>query len=293
MAYTFPSSPADGDIFEQYKWNATDSVWNLNLPETMPNDIAASGGTEVTSGGYKYHTFTASDNFTVSAPGTCDVLIVSGGGAGGAVGSDRGAGGGGAGSVRLIQNVYFDTGSTFITVGAGGAGVSPTSAGSPGNYSDVNGIREPGGGGGGRDGFVAPSGACSGGNGDRQSQAPTALPGYGFRGGTTSGLDPDSGAGGGGMGAVGASVGSGQGGAGGAGINTYSAWATATSTGDSGYYGGGGGGRGESSIGSGGIGGGGAGASSGSANTGGGGGGNRGATSGSGGSGLVIVRYPV
>ena len=66
--------------------------------------ISATGGTIVTADGFKYHTFTSSGTFAVSA-GTVDiqVLMVAGGGGGGqdlwrlsTSGEGRGAGGGGA-----------------------------------------------------------------------------------------------------------------------------------------------------------------------------------------------------
>ena len=66
---------------------------------------AGSGGTEVTSGGFKYHTFTASGTFTVSKKGLFEVLVIGGGGGGGGyVGAGGGAGG------TTYDNVYFDTG---------------------------------------------------------------------------------------------------------------------------------------------------------------------------------------
>ena len=61
--------------------------------------FAATGGTEVTSGGYKYHKFDSSGTFSVSsAPGgsTVEVLCIAGGGAGGGA---NGGGGGGAGGL--------------------------------------------------------------------------------------------------------------------------------------------------------------------------------------------------
>ena len=45
--------------------------------------VVASGGTETTVGGYKIHTFNSSGTFTVTAGGRVDILVVSGGGAGG------------------------------------------------------------------------------------------------------------------------------------------------------------------------------------------------------------------
>ncbi len=105
--------------------------------------------------------------------------------------------------------------------------------------------------------------------------------------------------GGGGAGAASAASTSGTGTAGGIGLD-YSTWATATSSGDSGYFAGGGGGAGRTNGGAaGGTGGGGAGGTNtgtdGTTNTGGGGGGTAPTsgtnTPGAGGSGIVIVRY--
>ena len=79
-----------------------------------------------------------------------------------------------------------------------------------------------------------------------------------------------------------------------AGSNTYSVWATATNSGDSGYYAGGGaGGGGTASVLGGAGGGGNANNGPGDANTGGGGGGNKNSTLGAGGSGIVIIRHAV
>lgn len=245
--------------------------------ETTPSSPVASGGVVVTSGGYKYHTFTSSGTFTVTDPGLVDVLLVAGGGGGS-------RGGGGAGAVLLFENYYVFSGSNTATVGTGG------STGNPGGVSKFEELIAPGGGSGGAYEFIGNSGPCGGGSGagDGSVGAGQVLPGFGFRGGSGEANEPGTGrsGGGGGMGAVGANGSSG--GNGGAGTDEYSTWATATSTGDSGYFSGGGGG----SSGSGGIGGGGNAGSNGDANTGGGGGGST-SSGGNGGSGLVIVRYEV
>ena len=55
--------------------------------------LAASGGTELTSGAYKYHTFTSSGTLTVSSAGIGEVLLVGGGGAGGSDGGSNNCGG--------------------------------------------------------------------------------------------------------------------------------------------------------------------------------------------------------
>jgi hypothetical protein len=277
-----------------------------------------SGGTEVTSGGYKYHTFTSSGTFTVNAPGTFEVLVVAGGGAGGyrLAGLVSNFGGGGAGGA-INDTVYLPTGNHTVVVGAGGA-VDNTPNG---DHSSLGTYLTAFGGGKGAgyqtgtptapDVAISLSGynGGSGGGGRSTTSADRTYIGYGVanqgndggygHSGTTS---SDGGGGGGGAGADGAAGTATIGGDGGDGIN-LSAWATATSTGDSGYYAGGGGGaRYAANAGSGGLGGGGKGddrgsgsaSTSGSANTGGGGGGSYSTlTPGTGGSGIVIIRYAV
>lgn len=260
--------------------------------ETTPSSPVASGGVVVTSGGFKYHTFTSSGTFTVTDQGIVDVLIIAGGGGGGSgTGDGRRAGGGGGGGVLLYKDYFVSAGGITVTVGAGGA------ADNPGNFSGFDEIKVPGGGHGGRTEGIGQTGACAGGSGagDGDIQASKALPGFGFRGG--SGEDTQRAAGGGGgYGAVGSNASGTTGGNGGAGTDAFSSFASATSTGDSGYYAGGGGGSGDGANGSGGAGGGGNAGNSGgagTANTGGGGGGGGTSTGGAGGSGLVIVKYAV
>jgi hypothetical protein len=283
--------------------------------------IAATGGTESTSGNYKIHTFNSSSNFVVSSISnqshTVEYLVVAGGG-GGAGGGGIG-GGGGAGGFRT-NYPSPDTGATTIaaqtypiTVGGGGSG----NGYSGGNASNGNGststfstITSAGGGGGGTGpaspgGGGQPGGSGGGENGGHGSGNTT------YRGtGNTPPVSPPQGnpggvandgtnaplryaAGGGGGASTAGSNGSGaprEGGAGGSG--------TANSiTGSSVTYAGGGGGGGPQGGGSASGGGGygvncspGSGAT-GTANKGGGGGGGGTGTSGTGGSGVVILRY--
>lgn len=260
--------------------------------------LEASGGTEVTSGGYKYHTFTSSGSLTVSKAGLCEVLVISGGGGGAQGGAGgRGGGGGGGGAPINFSGVYLSADSHTVTVGAGGApGNYPTQAPS-GNKSSIGVVEAPGGGGGGSRHVAGSGGACGGGSGDRGGPG-TVLPGYGFVGGANISIT-NSGGGGGGWLDAGSPPVSGTGGAGGDGTNAYSVWATATSTGDAGYFCGGGGGGASNNGGAGGLGGGGVGGSNNGTdtdadvNTGGGGGGEENTTAGNGGSGLVIVRYAI
>lgn len=152
--------------------------------------IQATGGTVTTAGGYKTHTFLASDNFSVTAkpPGAqVSVLIVGGGGGGGA-----GVGGGGGAGGYTTFSVAVNEGQTYpITVGGGGAGATDMGAGgpygsdgvlrpgSPGNSSSAFGNTAAGGGYGAGQwgGAVGGSGSSGGG---------AASGGSGFAGGTGS-----------------------------------------------------------------------------------------------------------
>ena len=233
----------------------------------------ATGGTITSDVSYFYHTFKTGGFFVPNQALSCDVLVVAGGGGGG----NSGSGGGGAGGLLGFTSQSLTSGTSYTaTVGAGGAigtvGVDSqfgTLTLVKGGGIGGNPTTRPGGNGG-------SGGGAQGGFGDYPGGSPTS--GQGFAGGAGTAAAAGSG---GGAGAVGAT-----GGAGGIGLNTYSSWATATSTGVSGYYAGGGGGGGNA----GGTGGGGSGATAGIANTGGGGGGANGSSAG--GSGIVIIRYP-
>ena len=258
-----------------------------------PQFVAASGGTETTSGDYKIHSFTGPGTFTITNVGNSggnnkiDYMVVAGGGGGG--GEDGGGGGGGGGGYRESQRpdaAPLYTASPLktttsledlpatgypITVGGGGTGV-PTSFGSnaprggSGSNSIFSTITSAGGGGGGG-GSSNPAGNVrsgapggSGGGGSRSGGAggagntPPVSPSQGNNGGASGGAGN---CGGGGGGAIGVGTGAAcqpGGGPGGAG--------TATSiTGSPLSFSGGGGGNSESagSRGTGGPGGGGAG----------------------------------
>jgi hypothetical protein len=267
----------------------------------------ATGGIITEDSQYWYHTFGASGAFVPKQSLTCDVLVVAGGGGGGTFG------GGGAGGLLNFASQSLSPANYNVTVGGGGARATINTAtqgtngvdsqfgsltlvkggGGGGAYSNT--LKDGLNGGSGGGGAVGPSGAPAGVGG-----SPTS--GQGFAGGNGITVDTAAG-GGGGAGAVGVAattggVGTGLGGAGGAGLNTYSSWATATSTGVSGFYAGGGGGSGNTTAGAGGSGGGATAANSANnagsttANTGGGGGGAFASFTGSAGaSGIVIVRY--
>jgi hypothetical protein len=261
---------------------------------------ATGGDVIVQDGSYWYHAFRTTGAFVPRQALTADVLVIAGGGSGG----NFGGAGGGAGGLLALTSQSISTAQT-VTIGAGGAGVVPSGRqGNSGSNSVFGSSTATGGGGGGAESSNGKNGGSGGGagggaGGPGTGTGGTGVSGQGFRGGNGSGAGDSGGAGGGGAGAVGANGTGGEtGGNGGVGTNTYSTWATATSTGASGYYAGGGGGATGTGVGggTGGLGGGTGGHSgtNATANTGGGGGARwNGGTSSAGGSGIVIVRYAI
>ena len=225
--------------------------------------FSTSGGTEITSGGYKYHVFTSPGTFTMSG-GTKDLeylVVAGGGGGGGASSSSTGAGGGGgAGGLRQGTLPAVAVGSYPVTVGTGGAGTN--GQGTAGNNSVFSTITAYGGGAGGS-GYPQQAGGAGGsgggGGGDNPSlSGGTATPGDGGNpGGSSAGPSGDNAGGGGGAGAAGGNAvqspgESRRGGSGGAG-SPHPAYAgpiiapaipstTQTAIGPTGLYAGGGGG---------------------------------------------------
>ena len=325
------------DATEGWK-NVQDSTSNV----TGNPNIVASGGTETTCGDCKIHTFTGPGTFTVSNLASCSAnnvvsyLVVAGGASGGA--SD--GGGGGAGGFREVKspvtpytaspldgypsapNRVTVTATAFpITVGAGGAAISGTTAkGNNGSNSVFSTITSAGGGGGGvntspqpgnkgQDGGSGGGGGRDGatGNGGGDGNTPPVSPPQGNNGGTSPPGGWTGGGGGGGAtaagtGGSGGTPGSEVAGNGGAGATTSingtptaragGGGASAAGTAPSGSGIGGTGGGGQGGIGTGPAT---RGANSGTTNTGSGGGGDYGPTpefvSGAGGSGIVIIRY--
>lgn len=302
-------TPVSGSFLANSTFSFYAVAAKATTPATAPK---ATGGNIVANDGtYWYHAFLTSGYFTPQTNLTCDYLVVAGGGAGG-VGAGSWGGGGGAGGYRTTLDSTaqaFALGTNyFCTVGAGGVGTANRgTTNTSGNNSSIIGgsisFSATGGGRGGNEAFFQTGGnGGSGGGGNYQ-----ANPGSGNAGGYTpvegyAGATARSGnnsSGGGGAAAVGSTLN------GGAGRNTNSAWATATTTGVSGYYAGGGGSGDYPAMtsGSGGLGGGGNGSPNGTGpgvagvrGTGGGGGGSNGNgthAGGNGGSGIIIIRYPM
>ena len=312
VSTTAPSSPAAGDMwFDSTSGTAVMYVWSGSAWDQMSNKFSATGGTVTTASNYKYHTFTSSGTFTSEGAASVDFLLVAGGASSGSTSSHNGSwsGGGGAGGAIQTNSYTVSAQDYSIVIGAGGShranGSNSTAFGSTaigGGYPGTNIDNAANGGSG---------GGAGGDNASYINGQGSGTSGQGNAGGAGYDPAPEGCGGGGGKGAVGGAAGSGGAGTGGAGIN-LSAWATATSTGDGGYYAGGGGGAsgrgdtGGASNAAGGAGGGGTGGvgqyasnagaggarngTAGDANTGGGAGG---AGAINGGSGIVIIRYQI
>ena len=294
--------------------------------------ISATGGTVVTEGDFKYHTFTGPGTFCVSAAGNSQgsnkiqYLVVAGGGSGAGQncnGCGRHGGGGGAGGYRCSETGLCAAVQAYsIAVGGGGAGNAyPANNGSNSTFSTIT---SAGGGRGGGGDDTPKAGGPGGSGGGTGRGMPTSCVGAGNTppvsppqgnpgaAATPPASNPQTNGGGGGAGAAATPKNGAVASPGGDGKNTLSAWASATSTGDNGYYAGGGGGGAHGTptspayFGAGGAGGGGNGGAanadnpgeSATANTGGGGGGGTtvggsGAcqAGGAGGSGIVILKY--
>ena len=227
----------------------------------------ATGGTKITTTSHTYHVFTEPGSFIQndSTSRVMSVLIVAGGGAGGAIYYSAGGGGGG---VVYGPTIASQFGTTNVTVGIGGTGVSPNNIkGTPGSNSSFGNVTAIGGGGGGSYSPNAQglSGGSSGGNSGysgptvaASAVTPQPVPvqyvAYGNVGGSGN---PYGAGGGGGAGAVGSNAPSGNiGGNGGDGapFNDFPSaeislaipqpiradWSA--TVGPTGYYGGGGGG---------------------------------------------------
>jgi len=318
-------SDLGGGNFVQYS-----SATLYGVTKFAEDSPKAVGGAVTEDSSYYYHTFKSSGNFIPSQSLTGDVLVIAGGGSGASSLSVGGGGGGGAGGLVYSSSQSFANATNYtITVGAGGAFGNPD-GGNNGSNSNLTGgalslTAAVGGGKGGDYNSNGFSGGSGGGAGQNATTGGSPTSAQGSAGGspgntTVSGL---CGSGGGGFASAG-TVPSGAGafppnpGDGGAGTSTYSAWGSATATGQNVggtyYYAGGGGGGAHGSqstntaFGVGGNGGGGRGAwtntsvaaftagvsgTQGTGSGGGGGCGNNGlpGLAGNGGSGIVIVRY--
>jgi hypothetical protein len=219
---TTQNNRSDGHLLEYFRNTFVRGGGGTNA---VPPPFTATGGTVTTYNGKTIHTFLAPGTFTVSgSPGTVEYVVVAGGGGGGV----QHGGGGGAGGY-LTSTTTVSSGTSPITVGAGGVGLpaQPSLSGqsaSPGNGTSTV-VSFPGGtitaGGGGGGGSLGPSSGSPAGTGASVplgSGGGGALnqPGISFDNKGTGG--PQGYPGGGGRTYSGSGIGGGGGGAGGAGF---------------------------------------------------------------------------
>ena len=166
------------------------------------------GGSVVTIGSYKIHTFTSSGTFTVVRGGKIEFLLVAGGGGGGSADLAYGGGGGGAGGLIHTTSYNITIGTKSYTIGAGGAGSVRNSGniGTNGGNSIFDTYTAIGGGAGGYSSgvnVIQPNIGGSGGGSSRLGAGgANGTTGQGNKGGDWSGGTP-SGAGGGGATGIG------------------------------------------------------------------------------------------
>lgn len=227
-----PGSPATGQMY----FNPTSKVvemWDGSQWRTIADFVSvvsATGGSVVTSGGYRIHTFTASNTFTVTeAPSPAnpkskiDVLLVGGGGGGGNYQGFEGGSGGGAGGMVVATGYSITAGTYPVVIGSGG-GVNVQ-----GQNSSALGVTALGGGRAGRPGN--PGGSGGGGGGQNftnwpggsgiQPSQPVLGSGSWSRFGNPGGPGAAESGGGGGGGASGGGGGGNGGGPGGGLANDY------------------------------------------------------------------------
>ena len=129
-----PGTPTAGMIRYNTDYNRnelyTGTAWVLTDGSNY-----ATGGTVTTVGGYRIHTFTTvgATAFTMTYPGTVEVMLVGGGGGGAGIG-----GGGGAGGFIYESQLQLTAGAYTVNVGGGGGGEpSHNSLAAPGSNSSI------------------------------------------------------------------------------------------------------------------------------------------------------------
>lgn len=124
------------------------------LPIVLPFNVIG-GQLVAESDLFIYHMFTATDAINVRGTGSCEVLVLAGGGAGGPYSGQSGdpiAGGGGAGGAIFnpFAVIKGSASPLAITVGQGGVRTTAATGGANGGDSSALGVVAKGGGGGGQ-----------------------------------------------------------------------------------------------------------------------------------------------
>lgn len=154
-----PTSVAYGSgvYSSSFTVTATDNLGNTSAKSFVLAVNVISGGTVTQSGGYQYHTFTASSTLTVTAgTGQLEVFAWGGGGAGGTVGGWSVASPGGGGGAAYGK-FTISSGSYPVVVGGPGVVNSTTRAEGGGGQMIGGGDNRYGGAGGGYTGLFLTS----------------------------------------------------------------------------------------------------------------------------------------
>lgn len=175
-------------------------VWVKVFPTEEPGPNATGGDEVKDVGGYRYHLFTNSGDFTVSSEGEFEVLVVGGGGAGGQAVNSSNGGGGGAGACTGYESTVLLGMTTYpVVIGAGGGPTNWDARGNSGGETSMAGVAAKGGGGGGAGNAAPPNSdfknGASGGSGGGGGAGGSGGAANGQR--TNSGSNGNGGAGGG------------------------------------------------------------------------------------------------
>lgn len=171
---------------------------DIKVAEYKLQGVVATGGTTSDAGGFRTHTFLASDSLVVTNGGTIEYLVVAGGGSGGGNSTTRSGGGGGAGGFKT-GSISVTPGTYAVTVGAGGMALTPQTSASDGGGSSIGTLVTTTGGGAGASvsGETAVAGRAggSGGGGTRGGAGGTGVTGEGRNGGTSGSTTSGTGGG--------------------------------------------------------------------------------------------------
>lgn len=171
---------------------------DIKVAEYKLQGVIATGGTTSDAGGFRTHTFLASDSLVVTNGGTIEYLVVGGGGSGGGNSASRSGGGGGAGGFKT-GSISITPGTYAITVGSGGVALRPQTSSSDGGGSSIGALVSVSGGGGGASvsGTTAVAGRAggSGGGGTCGGAGGAGISGQGNNGGNSSSTTSGTGGG--------------------------------------------------------------------------------------------------
>lgn len=114
-ALSFPSLPANGDVFDNFIYDSAKGVWRRTMWAKVSGGNTTTTYTDPSGQSWTAHIFTSSGTLTVDKAGPLDTLCVGGGGGMGNRYSREGRGG--AGAVRYGWQEFKETGDYTIVIG--------------------------------------------------------------------------------------------------------------------------------------------------------------------------------